>query len=288
MIPFEVAFAIMAAVTEGSVINLGETTLRLDMSDLIRGMRLIKHGDDENHEGESVWDHSKLVYEQLGLSVDHPSLIERTGAWAAVIHDVGKLWTRGYDEKKEKVTFYKHGNYSAEVAKLFLQRIEKVPQGMGLISEDRSLVNMVKWHDAIISLQHDRKDDFSHMKKIYPVFESVAVRKAFLSLVRADCQPKAVEKKAKWAEDFSNDFTMYEAAVLAEENERNLRGIREVQAFKEAKPAIAHLLGHLGPEAIAIVSNAETPKDIGRLFGELGKNKQQDIIKKVKALYEVN
>ena len=106
MISFEVAFAIAVSVLDKATIKgVGE----IDAWCVWKAMRETVHGDDNNHYGESVWEHSKGVYEQLGLSVDDQcSLINRTAAWAAVLHDIGKVWTAEYDREIDRVTFYKH------------------------------------------------------------------------------------------------------------------------------------------------------------------------------------
>lgn len=288
MIAFEVAFAIMAAVVEGESVGRGENEFGLVGHHLWKKMHDTYHSVDDNHEGESIWVHSRRVYEQLGFSVDQTSLIERTAAWAAVIHDVGKVWTASYNEEKGKTTFYKHGNYSAAVAKAFMANIDRVPESMALIP-DYPLVEMVKWHDAIISLQHDRKDDFTHMKKVYKPFENAAVRRAFLRLVTSDCQPRAADKKAVWAVNFSNDFVGYQHHLEIEEKVAKEKRYAEMLRFEESRGEIIGLVTlELGPDAADIVRNANSPQDIGRLFGQLGKAKKQHIIKQVKALYEVS
>lgn len=287
MIGFEVAFAIMAAVVDGASFRYGKDELLIEGWDLIRSMKLIHHSDDENHEGESIWDHSKLVYEQLGLSVDDHNLINRTAAWAAVLHDVGKIWVAEYVREKDRMRFYKHAKISAEIARIFMERIECVPMSMALLP-DCALVEMVKWHDAIISLQNDKKPDFSHMKKMYGIFHNPAVRGVFLQLVRADCQPRKREEKARWARDFESDFVAYAERVEAQEDGKRLRMIRELDQFRKNRDQLlAFVRKEVGPEAARIVEEAETPQDIGQLFGLLSADGKIRLIKKVKSFYEL-
>lgn len=297
MVTFEVAFAIMAAVVDGGSFRgsfrYGKEELLIEGWDLIRSMKLIKHSDDENHEGESIWEHSKLVYEQLGISVDDPNLVNRTAAWAAVLHDVGKVWVAEYVREEDRMRFYGHSKISAEIAKIFMERIERVPTNMAPfpLSERTDeplrgcmLMDMVRWHDAIISLQNEEKPDF---RKMYGIFRNPAVRRVFLRLVRADCQPRAAGKRAKWADDFEADFEAYVERVEAQEDEKRLRMIRELDRFRKNRDQLlAFVRKEVGPEAARIVEEAETPQDIGKMYGLMSAEGKSRLIKKVKAFYE--
>jgi CRISPR/Cas system-associated endonuclease Cas3-HD len=242
------------------------------------------HPDNDHHMGESVFTHTEDVWNHAfkdGGFPGHSEDWDKALKYIIVLHDVGKLFAREEHEEDGRITFYDHHKDSASIASLVMENVSFVNTDW-----KKWVVDIVRLHDAPFMLDNNRREGLSHMKKFMreEVPQSDTMLYLLIVLGRADCSPRFFHKKQECMERFEKDL----AAWRQEERNRQEKAAATEARFREVKPEIAELLGHLGPQAITIVSNAETPKDIGRLFGELGKNKQQDIIKKVKALYEVN
>lgn len=99
---------------------------------LFKSMRDCHHFYNNNinpyHLEGDVWTHTMLVYNQAD-EMDYIELI------MALCHDIGKVFTRKYNEKTGKVTMYGHANASIQPTIDFISTLEK----QGILTKEEIL-----------------------------------------------------------------------------------------------------------------------------------------------------
>lgn len=214
----QTADAITAAVARGAVETIATDRLRDELTRLLvhptRRRALMdldtfgilervlpevtagKHTDQppQYHAEGSVWKHQLLILDYLP---DHPS---RRLAWAALLHDIGKVVTaRTPDGRDEHIRFDEHYSVGAELARKVLNRLNFSKKDISDITW------MVHYHMAIDDLPQMRPGRQRQMLG-HPAFEDL------LELHRADAaaswrpnqphgqKPKFVELERLWHE----------------------------------------------------------------------------------------
>ncbi|MFH1467576.1 MAG: HD domain-containing protein [Pseudomonadota bacterium] len=132
-----------------------EPTLRvgdLDLRELPRRMAEVRHSDDGHHNGESVLEHTRWVLEDLApLTVGWRPHRARRLRVVAMLHDLGKVPTHAWDDKKQRHTFHGHHQQSEAIARRLLAPFaEDVP------GERERLLALVRFHDVFFQLGHAR------------------------------------------------------------------------------------------------------------------------------------
>jgi hypothetical protein len=240
------------------------------------------HADNDHHMGESVYRHTEDVWENVFRDGGYPGHSDdwyKALKYIIVLHDVGKIFTRE-EHDDGRITFYKHNQDSASIASPVMENVT-----FDNVDWKKWVVDIVRLHDIFFAMDNNRRKELSHMKKFMreDVAQSDTMLYLLMVLGRADCSPRLFEGKQLCMERFEEDLSAWR------HEEQNCREKEEmvIDHFREARPEISDIVREqLGDDAVRIVEVANTPKDIGRLFGELGNAKKGDIIRKIKSLYD--
>ena len=95
---------------------------------------------------KDIWDHTKIVTQKAA-----PNLVVR---WAALCHDIGKVWTRRVN-KQSKVHFFRHEEHGAMLFESIGYRFGLTEELIGRVSyviEQHSRVNLYEeeWSDSAV------------------------------------------------------------------------------------------------------------------------------------------
>ena len=92
-----------------------------------RSMQRVDHNDapifSSWHLEGSIWTHTMMVVSAMQSTAKHHKNIKELLV-AALLHDVGKVYTREVNEEKQKVTFYGHPGFSTFLARDMLNKID--------------------------------------------------------------------------------------------------------------------------------------------------------------------
>lgn len=114
-------------------------------SELIQKMKDTSHNyDDENlnpwHLEGSIWAHTVLVMNKAEeLTNDSKGIEAEILMYAAILHDVGKLYTRRENHEKKRVSFFNHEAFSIQIAIDFMTYMEKSNEFIEMVTKIISL-----------------------------------------------------------------------------------------------------------------------------------------------------
>jgi putative nucleotidyltransferase with HDIG domain len=218
----------------------------LKISSLIETLKEIKHSDDDYHHGETIFEHTKEVLDDLeNLSSNMNEETKKMLKLTAIFHDLGKAFT--LEEKDGKMTFHGHAKVSADILeKLFKKYFDEKRELY------ENLLILVKGHDDILNLINNKKGSgYKYLKKF---LESPLYQKNLLNImhifVQADSiRGKAFERTKDVIEQIVNeDIPGYFDELKKKEEEKERKKKLEKEKLISKKEDILSLLREKAPK----------------------------------------
>jgi len=251
-----------------------ETSLGLDLRNMIARMRQFQHNDDIHHKGEDVLTHTKWVLEDLAsLTVGMQAERKTVVTLAALLHDLGKAYT--YEFIDGKHTFRKHAEKSVEIAQVLLAKHREKLGGL----YDRVL-DLIRLHDAFMVLLNARAgaSGLKYLNKFMQ--ERVYLDRHLddlLTLSKADSRrAQRYEDSLRDALGVLDDIGKAEAEKARQEADK----AHQRAMWIERQDEIRALLEAEVPEAVSVLHDQSAVNAI------LGKAKRFDLINKLKAMLQ--
>lgn len=273
-------------------IEEAESRLKLDIRGMLKLLGSLSHNDDLYHNGETVLEHMKWVLEDLDkLSDGKDAATKQVITIAALMHDLGKAYTYEFkgdpgDPKAKppkpatppKHTFYQHAVKSVEVAEVLLAKHRE-----RLGDAYSQILDLVRLHDTFLNLAATRLTMGGNVKYLDNFMrESIYTQKRLdhlVTLAKADSnRSKAEAGTLQRIEDVLSDLEKNEALRA----EAVARKAREQQNWLDKQPEIRAMLEAGGAAEAA----AELP-DLAKTMEALGRIKKQNLIPKLRALFQV-
>ncbi|WP_461207899.1 HD domain-containing protein [Clostridium sp. DL1XJH146] len=139
-----------------------ESVQNLYPFELIYKLKEIPQNKQYHPEG-SVWNHTMLVVDRAA-TLRGKSKEAEVFMWAALLHDLGKLYTTKI--KKGKITAYDHDKYGQTLAIKFLEEVEQEEEFIQKVSL------LVRWHmNALFVVKKLPFSDIDKLVKEVPIDE---------------------------------------------------------------------------------------------------------------------
>lgn len=250
--------------------------LKYDVNSLFDDMNKLKHNDDMFHHGETIMDHTREVLEDLEEYIeDMDEDRKRLLRLVAVLHDIGKAVSYGWNEEKNKPTFHGHAEESMKIAERMLAKYKDESEELL-----QNILELVKEHDVFLKLvdQRGKSKNLKYLKNFSN--KSLSVGKDLENIVaiaKADNKrARSAEKDFKAIQGIVDDLSQYRIqAKEREEEEIRLKAKAKENVIKY-KDEILDIAKNVSPEAKQAFPDI---KAMNRVFGM---NKQYDAIKKIK------
>ncbi len=162
---------------------------------------MVGFAESSRYHHKDIWEHTCQVIEQ-----SPPNLLVR---WAALLHDVGKVWTRTYGEHQE-VHFFQHDELGAILVEGIASRFRMEP------SFEKALRFLVRYHQRPANYESSWTD--SAVRRL--ITEAGEYLPALLQLSRADMTSKS-EKKRKEAKRLADELERRVAEIIAKDSIRS-------------------------------------------------------------------
>ncbi len=256
-------------IEEYKVLGVEKVSTGGNISELYSLLETLNHSDDDNHNGETVLQHTREVLEDViklteGMDENIVKILKLT----AIFHDVGKAYTFAKTMKgdKEKNTFYKHARISAELLEKLVQKELESKNEMY-----EKLAILVKSHDDILQYLGANQKDVSYVKNL---LESKYYKAGLFDLlklfVRADSQrAKTYNKTEEDLAKMDKDIALYNE----QEKEKAGRGTVLQQMVADKKDEIISILQTSAPELVSLYP------DIKEIRKQLGNKKMFGVMK---------
>lgn len=248
-----------------------KTSFDFDISNLVPLMKSIIHNDDNYHNGETIFEHTVHVIEDLEKV--RPAIMDKETLnilnLAALFHDVGKAFTYQYIDGKH--TFRGHNDVSVAIAKAFLDHHD-------MTLDKQRVLDLIEHHDAFMVLHMAKKNakGLSYLSKFMrgPIYKKGHMQDLII-LSKADSYRSKINNETN---DSINQI---------------IEDIEEVERFKiiQAKKKEAELKAFETKEnevraLLVEESGALLNYNLKSVRTALGSKKRYDLLKSLKMMLE--